>query len=217
MKCRKVKIMPKNDRREYRTMPVMAVARAEGEEKPSYKVRGYASTFNEPYVLFEDWDGNEYKEIIDPHAFDGADMEDVIMQYDHMGMVFARTRNGSLTLSIDDHGLLAEADLSLTEDSRRMWEAIETGLVDRMSFCFVIAEDGEELDKATHTSRITKITKVYDVSAVSIPANPGTEISAARKRFLDGVIQEERTERSAAEARAKKIKILHMRAKMAAM
>lgn len=207
--------MPKNERREYRSMPVMAVQRAEGKETPSYKVRGYASTFEDPYVLFEDWDGDPFYEIIDAHAFDEADMDDVIMQYDHMGMVFARTRNNSLSISIDDHGLLVEADLSLTQDSRRMWEAIDTGLVDRMSFCFVIAEDGEDYDKSTKTSRITKITKVYDVSAVSIPANPGTEISAARKRFLDGVIQEERTERSAAEAKAKRIRILRMKARIA--
>ena len=205
--------MPKSERREYRSMPVMAVQRAEGEEAPSYKVRGYASTFEEPYVLFEDWDGDPFYEIIDAHAFDEADMDDVIMQYDHMGMVFARTRNNSLSISIDDHGLLVEADLSLTQDSRRMWEAIDTGLVDRMSFCFVIEE--EQYDKATHTSRILKIKKVYDVSAVSIPANPGTEISAARKRFLDGVIQEERTERSAAEAKAKRIRILRMKARIA--
>lgn len=207
--------MPKNDKREYRSMPVMAVERAEGEETPSYKVRGYASTFNEPYVLYEDFDGTEIKEVIDPHAFDETDMDDVIMQYDHMGMVFARTRNSSLAISIDEHGLLVEADLSLTQDSRRMWEAINTGLVDRMSFCFVIADDGEKFDKATKISRITKISKLYDVSAVSIPANPGTEISAARKRFLDGVIEEERTERSAAEAKAKRIKILQMKARLA--
>jgi len=207
--------MPKNDKREYRSMPVMAVERAEGEEAPSYKVRGYASTFNEPYVLFEDFDGAEIKEVIDPHAFDETDMDDVIMQYDHMGMVFARTRNSSLAISIDEHGLLVEADLSLTQDSRRMWEAINTGLVDRMSFCFVIADDGEKFDRATKTSRITKISKLYDVSAVSIPANPGTEISSARKRFLDGVIEEERTERSAAEAKAKRIKILQMKARLA--
>lgn len=205
--------MPKNEKREYRSIPVMAVQRAEGGDGPSYRVRGYASTFEEPYILYEDFDDEQIYEVIDRHAFDGADMGDVIMQYDHVGMVLARTRNGSLTITIDEHGLLIEADLSLTQDSRRMWEAIAAGLVDRMSFCFVIEE--EQYDKATHTSRIMKIKKVYDVSAVSIPANPGTEISAARKRFLDGVIREERTERSAAEARAKKIRILRLKAKAA--
>ena len=210
--------MPKKNEREYRAMPMMAVVRAEGEAEspePVCRVKGYASTFEEPYVLYEDFDGEKYYEVIDRHAFDEADMEDVILQYDHAGMVMARTRNGSLQISIDDHGLLAEADLSLTQDSRRLFEAIDTGLIDQMSFCFVIDDGGETYDKATRTSRITKIRKVYDVSAVSIPANPGTEISTARKRFLDGVIEEKRTERSAAEARAKKIRIRQLKARIA--
>ena len=206
--------MPKSDKREYRSMPVMAVERA-GEQEKTYKVRGYASTFGEKYELFEDWDGNKYYEIIDPHAFDEADMSDVIMQYDHEGMVFARTRNKSLTLAIDDHGLMIEADLGLTQDSRRMYEAIEASLVDQMSFCFVIK--AEEYDRTTRTSTITKISKVYDVSAVSIPANPGTDIaiSAERKKRMDGLIQEERAERLEKEARQKRIRILMLKARIA--
>ena len=205
--------MPKSDGREYRSMPVMAVQRAEGEEEKGYRVRGYASTFNEPYELFEDFDGTSVYEVIDPHAFDEADMTDVIMQFDHMGMVYARTRNGSLTVGIDEHGLWIEADLGLTTESRKLYEAISTGLVDRMSFCFIIAD--EQFDRQSKTWRVMKISKVYDVSAVSIPANPGTDISAARKRFLDGVIQEERAERLAAEARQKKIRMLQVKAKLA--
>ena len=205
--------MPRSEKREYRTMEIMV--RAEEGEAQGFRVRGYASTFNEPYDLFEDWDGNMIREVIDPHAFDEADMNDVIMQYDHEGMVFARTRNGSLKLTTDEHGLLAEADLGLTQDSRKLYEAISTGLVDRMSFCFTIADDGEEYDRETHTSRITKVEKVYDVSAVSIPANPGTEISAERKRRMDGAIQEERAERLAAEARQKRMKILRLRIRIA--
>lgn len=209
--------MPKSDGREYRNMPVMAVQRAEedgaAEGAKGFRVRGYASTFEEPYQLMEDRDGNAIYEVVDPHAFDSADMSDVIMQFDHSGMVFARTRNGSLTIGTDDHGLWIEADLSLTTDSRKLYESIETGLVDRMSFCFTIEE--ESYNKENRTWRVMKIGKVYDVSAVSIPANPGTDISAARKRILDGVIEEERTERSAAEARQKKIRMLMVRAKLA--
>ena len=204
--------MPKSEKREYRAMPVMAAERAEGEAEPSYKVRGYATTFNEPYPLFEDTDGRDVLEVVDPHAFDGADVSDVIMQYDHMGMVFARTRNGSLTLTVDEHGLLIEADLSLTQDSRRLYEAISTGLVDRMSFCFIIED--EKYDAATRTWRIMKLGKIYDVSAVSIPANPRTEISSERKKRMDGVIQEERAERLAKE-RLKKIRMLKVKAKLA--
>ena len=206
--------MPKSDKREYRCMPVMAVARGDGEE-PDYRVRGYASTFGEPYKLYDGWDGNPFYEVIDAGAFDEAEMDDVIMQYDHEGMVYARTRNGSLKLEMDDHGLMVEADLGLTQESRKLYEAISTGLIDRMSFCFVVAEDGEEYDKKTRTSTIKRIAKVYDVSAVSIPANPGTEISAERKKRMDGVIQEERAERLAAEARMKRIRMLKVKAKLA--
>jgi hypothetical protein len=205
--------MPKTDTREYRSMPVMAAARAEGEAEQSYKVRGYATTFNEPYALFEDMDGKDVYEVMDPHCFDDADMSDVIMQFDHMGMVYARTRNGSLTLTVDEHGLMIEADLGLTQDSRKLYEAISTGLVDRMSFCFIIED--EQYDAATKTWRVKKLGKIYDVSAVSIPANPGTEISSERKKRMDGVIQEERAERLAAEARMKRIRMLKVKAKLA--
>ena len=206
--------MPKRNEREYRTMPVLAVRALEGEpaEAKSYRVKGYASTFNDPYVLYEDADG-AILEQVDPHAFDDADMNDVIFQFDHSGMVYARSSNGSLSVTTDDHGLLVEADLGLTEESRKIWEAISVGLITRMSFCFTILED--RWDERTKTDTITRVGKLYDVSAVSIPANPGTEISTARKAFLDGVIREKRAERLAAEERAKKIRILQLRAKAA--
>ena len=206
--------MPKRNEREYRTMPVLAVRAAESEEgqEKSYRVKGYASTFNDPYVLYEDSDGAIYEQV-DARAFDDADMSDVIFQFDHAGMVYARSSNGSLKVSTDEHGLLVEADLGLTEESRKIWEAISVGLITRMSFCFTILED--RWDERTKTDTITRVGKLYDVSAVSIPANPGTEISTARKAFLDGVIREQRAERLAAEERAKKIRILQLRAKAA--
>lgn len=213
--------MPKVETREYRIMPAMAaVKRAEGDPgtaaaeeaaEKSYKVRGYATTFNDPYVLYEGSNGEQIFEVIDGHAFDDADMSDVIMQYDHSGMVYARTRNGSLNIGTDEHGLWIEADLSLTEESRKLYDAIDKGLIDRMSFCFTIAAD--DWDSRTNTSTVLKIAKLYDVSAVSIPANPGTDISAERKKRMDGAIQEARAERLAEEARKRKIKILRTRAR----
>ena len=94
--------MPKRNEREYRTMPVLAVRAledepAEGQAK-SYRVKGYASTFNDPYVLYEDSDGAIYEQV-DARAFDDADMSDVIFQFDHAGMVYARSSNGSLKVS----------------------------------------------------------------------------------------------------------------------
>ena len=185
--------MPVMTDREYRAMmPLAALTGAEAERTP-YRVRGYASTF-ERYLLW-DYDGVQYYEQILPTAFDQADMSDVIMQYDHEGRVYARQSNGSLLLSVDDHGLGIEADLSRTSSARALYEDIEAGLITRMSFAFTVAEDS--YDKDTHTRTIGRIKKVYDVSAVSLPANPGTDISA--RSWLDGVIEAEKAERLRAE------------------
>ena len=182
--------MPFCKDREYRALVSFGVEKKDDNEEKSYKVSGYASTFD-TYTLFE-VDGIEYKERIDSHAFDDADMSDVIMQYDHTGKVFARTSNGTLAVNVDEHGLKIEADLSTTEASRELYDEIASGLVIKMSFAFKVAE--EHYDSNSHTRVVDKISKVYDVSAVSIPANPDTEIFA-RSAFFDGVIKKEQAER----------------------
>ena len=200
--------MPICKDREYRALVSFGAENKDAEDK-SYKVSGYASTFD-TYTLFE-VDGIEYKERIDSHAFDTADMSDVIMQYDHTGKVFARTSNGTLAVSVDEHGLKIEADLSTTEASRELYDEIASGLVIKMSFAFKVAE--EHYDSNSHTRVIDKIAKVYDVSAVSIPANENTEIFA-RSAFFDGVIEKERAERleqTRKEAEKQKLKLrLHL-------
>ena len=191
--------MPIRNDREYRKAgPFKA-------EEDSYIVEGYASTFA-PYTLWFEGD-TEIREQIDPHAFDEADMSDVIMQYDHQGRVFARVSNNTLDISTDDHGLKIRADLSKTESARQLYEEIKSGMITQMSFAFSIQEDA--YDKKEHLRTVTKIRKLYDVSAVSIPANPGTEISA--RSFAEGVIEQERLERAEAEERERKIQILKLR------
>ena len=190
--------------REYRSIPMeIRLEQREGEE-PSFFVEGYASTF-EPYVLFEE-DGIQYKEQIDPKAFEGCDMSDVIFCKDHEGTVFARTKNGTLELSIDEHGLFTRTDLSKTASARQMYEEIQAGMYSQMSFAFIVSDD--EYDKKEHLRTIRKVQKLFDVSAVSFPANPGTDISVATRDYFNGVIEAERAERLAkeqalAEARAK--------------
>lgn len=193
--------MPVKAEREYRSMPMLGIVeRAAGEEEESYKARGYFTTYDQPYVLWTDpVDGTEYKEEIDRHALDEADLSDVIMQYDHTGRVYARQSNNTLVLGInDDHGPWMEADLSRTSAARDFFEDIKTGMVTRMSWAFTVKED--EYDIETHTRRITKVSKVYDVSAVSIPANPDTEISA---RAYCEERAKEAADREAAELAAK--------------
>ena len=187
------------DNREYRNIPMFEVRAAEEGEEKSYIVEGYASTF-EPYVLWEE-DGIQYKEQIDPRAFDETDMSDVIFCKDHQGTVFARTKNGTINLSVDKHGLKTRTDLSKTSSARQMFEEIEADMYTQMSFAFTVQEDDYDID--THTRTILKIKKLYDISAVSFPANPGTDISVATRARFDGFIEEEKAERLAEEERRK--------------
>ena len=186
----------KTNEREYRNF-LMEIRSAENEEDGKI-VRGYASTFNEPYELYND---GQYivREQVDPAAFDDADMNDVIMQYNHEGKVFARTSNGTLDVSVDDKGLAIRADLGGTGAGRELYEEIKGGYTTKMSFGFTVDEDKRETvenrEEGTVTvlRTITKIRKVYDVSAVSIPANDGTSISV--RQLTDGVIGELEAER----------------------
>lgn len=189
--------MPTKAEREYRSMPMLSLATEKRLDSDFY-VEGYATTFNDPYVLYE-YDGVKYYEVVDRGALDGADVSDVIMQYDHSGRVRARTSNQTLGLEPNDHGLFAFADLSRSGAARELFEDISSGLITKMSWAFTIADD--EYDKATHTRTIKRIKKVYDVSAVSIPANSGTDISA--RSYFDGVIEVERREALARLAKAK--------------
>lgn len=138
-------------------------------------VEGYALMFNSPTVLFT-YEDQDYYEIIDRNALAVTDMRDVILNYDHQGKVMARTRNKTLELSIDDKGLFIRARLDGTEEGRRLYEEIRGGYIDRMSFSFV-ANDAK-FDPETRTRTIRSIKKLYDVSAVSIPAYDTTSIMA---------------------------------------
>lgn len=185
--------MPVSKEREYRS------ARSFSPNE-NYVVKGYASTFDS-YRLFED-----LNERIDPRAFEAADMSDIIMQYDHEGRVFARMSNGTLKVGTDEHGLWVEADLSKTEGARSLYEDIRSGMITEMSFAFTIGE--EHYEKDTRTRVIDQVKKVFDVSAVSVPANPNTVISA--RNYYNGVIEAERAERLAAEERERKVKVLKL-------
>ena len=194
--------------REYRLMTMQPEERAEGA--PSYKVRGYASTFD-PYVLYT-FDDVDYSERIDPHAFDDADMTDVVFRIDHEGPVYARSSAGTIQLYTDEHGLGHETDLSRTVNSRNLFDDIAAGNYPQMSFAFSVEED--HYDKKTHTRIIDRIAKVYDISAVSFPANPGTELSVSTRDYFNGVIEMERAERLEEEKRQRQLQRMAMKMKM---
>ena len=185
--------MPIKPDREYRAMSLLPATENKRLQSDFY-VEGFATTFDKPYLLYE-YEGIRYMEAIDRHALDTADISDVIMQYDHSGKVFARNKMGggkspTLIAEPQESGFFIAADLSLTDAAKRMYEDITAGLIYQMSWAFTVAE--ESYDRDTHTRRILRVKKVYDVSAVSIPANADTEISA--RSWLDGVIDAEKRE-----------------------
>ena len=197
--------MPIRSDREYRRIDVAALEVREDQDGRKI-VEGYATTFGNEYKL---WGDNSYevRESIDAHAFDNTDMADVIMQYDHEGRVFARRSNGTLEVAPDTKGLHIRADLGGTELGRQLYEEIKGGYTNKMSFGFTVSkqERTEELveGKTIVHRKITGIKKLYDVSAVSLPANDATEISA--RNFSEGVIAEIEKELLAVKARQRKI------------
>lgn len=166
--------MPVKKGREYRAVQDFSLIPREGESD-TYRVRGTAVVFDTPTCLYEE-DGVKFYEVIDRRAFEGCDMSDVIFNYNHGGKVVARLRNKTLILTIDERGLHMEADLSGTAAGRDLYEEIDGGYVDKMSFSFTVRES--KYDRLTHTRTITKIRKLYDVSAVDIPAYEETSVSA---------------------------------------
>ena len=166
--------MPTKKGREYRALQDFSLVPQEGEQE-AFRVRGTAVVFDTPTCLYE-IDGVKYFEVIDRHAFDQCDMTDVIFNYNHSGKVVARLRNGTLALSITGHGLDMEADLSGTAAGQELYREIDGGYIDKMSFSFTVR--ASEYDAATHTRTIKKVRKLYDVSAVDIPAYEETSLSA---------------------------------------
>lgn len=208
-------MMPIRPDREYRTMPVMSPA-TEKRIDSDYYVEGYATTFNEPYLLWQE-EGYIFREQVDRNAFDNADLSDVIFLRNHEGKCLARNRMKqgvapTLILEPRDEGLFTAADLGLTVEGRNEYEAIANGLVYQMSFAFTVRKDSiVKTGENEYLRTILEINKVYDVSSVDVPANPATSIDIATRSKLEGVIERDRQELLEAakrEAQIKRIKLL---------
>ena len=196
----------KIDKREYRKIDATLMETRAAEDGLKI-VEGYATTFNQPYELWREKD-MIVNEQVDANAFDETDMSDTIMQYDHEGRVFARIANGTLEIEPDEHGLKIRANLGGTEIGRQLFEEIEGGYTNKMSFGFTVTGEERRTSKdadghITVLRTITKIGKLFDVSAVSLPANDATEISA--RSVGDGLIAEVLKEVQAEEARKAQI------------
>lgn len=196
--------MPLKNDREYRSF-AFELRKKDEDDQSSFLVEGYASTFEE-YTLGETEDA-VYNERIAKDAFDDADQTDVVFLLDHTGRVYARTKNGTVKLSVDDHGLFTQTDLSKTTTSREVFEDIEAGNYQQMSFAFTVDDDDIEETGKTEDGRpiytrvIKRMKKLYDISAVAFPANPTTDIGVATRAAFDGAIEKLKAERLIEEQR----------------
>ena len=157
--------------------------RAAADESTERVVTGYASVFNQP-TRIRDWAG-EYNEVIAPGAFDAvlAKNPDVRFLINHDGVPLARTKNGTITLSVDDHGLRQESQLVDTQLGRDTYAMIKRGDIDQMSFAFTV--EREEWNEGTQTRTILQVRDLYDIAAVTYPAYEGASI-VARSKFPQG-------------------------------
>ena len=165
-----------------RYMPIFGVNSENKLIDTNYYIEGYAARY-EPYVLFNDGE-YDYYEQFDRSCFANCDMTDVIFLYDHAGKVLARLSNDTLIVEPRDEGLFFAADLGKTEAARTIYDEICAGMVTKMSWRFAIGD--YDFNPKTRTFTHHTVKKIYDVSAVSIPANNNTEINA--RSWADGVI-----------------------------
>ncbi len=193
--------MPVKPERQYRSMSMTVQPQSEKLIDSDYYVEGYAANY-ERYLLWEDGASSVYEQFTREN-FEGVDLSDVIMQYNHQGEVFARCKNGSLIVRTDDKGLFIAADLGQTQRGREVYEMISKGMIDKMSWSFI--PEGMHFDSKTRTVTYSGIKKIFDVSAVSIPANDTTDIHV--KSFVDGEITKAMQELHRREALKLAIKI----------
>ena len=161
--------------------------RKNDDNTESLIIEGVPCVFDTETILYKGkyW---EFREKIDKDAFKKADMTDVIFNYNHGGRVYARTRNNSLEVKPQKDGLHMKATLKKEDRGHEeLYGDIQSGLIDKMSFAFTVKESRtEEVERSDEPNleirTITKIDKLYDVSAVDIPAYDTTSISA-RKAF----------------------------------
>ncbi len=150
---------------------VQAEMRALDNETDEMIIEGYPIIFNSPAT-------HGWTEIIDERALDNTDMTDVPLKYNHddSHLIMARTRNNSLELKKDEKGLYMRATLIDTQSNKDIYKSIKSGLLDKMSFAFIV--DADEYDYDTDTRKILSIEKLFDVSVVDMPFYDATSVYA---------------------------------------
>lgn len=202
------------DNREIRGFVTNFETRAEGEDIGVIKGR--------PIVFDSETDMGWYREVIDRHALDQADLRDVRLCLNHdTSYVYARSRNNNdnstMRIGVDEEGLYFEARLDLkSAKANDLYVAVQRGDMNQMSFMFIVsADEWEDIDSDSPLRIIKEIRTVYEISVVTFPAYDATSVQAASEDSdaLDSVrvsLDNAKAEARKIERRKQTIRILSM-------
>lgn len=172
--------------------------------------------------IYDFWQEEEFREIIKPNALDNTDLSDVLMLVNHNDNMIplARTREGAsglgvLNLEITERGLhvSTKLDIENSTQAREIYTAVKNGIMRGMSFCFYIKEGDSrfyrnENDNLIH--EIFNIRMISEVSIVTYPAYPSTEVSTRQRRSLEN----DRAELESFLKRENEVKVLREKIKL---
>lgn len=150
----------------------------------SRTIVGYAAKFESWSDPIMGW----FREKVARGAFDGCDLSDVIMCFNHnTDSILARTTSGTLRLEVDDVGLRFAFEAPNTTSGCDMLELVRRGDVSKCSFRFGVEQDewqyaDEQNGLAMDERTILRFSRVVDVSLVVFLAYPETEASV---RYLE--------------------------------
>lgn len=179
-------------------MEIRAMPLNQAEETQTRTIEGYAAVFDEEAIMYvSDYTGYTYKEVISRGAFDNTDFSNCVLNYNHGGMMMARTQSGTLRLTTDSRGLKVEADMANTSNGNDVYELIKRGDLSKMSFAFTVAKESETVDRKNkiYTRYIEQVDRVYDVSIVDNPAYEGTTVASRDRGGHDWAHEKEQRKR----------------------
>lgn len=205
LKRRKVEKLSKKKEFEQRLIEIRAV----DNQDEKMTIEGYAITYESPAT--HQYGTRKFTETIKRGALDSTDMKDVPLRYNHNDnvMIMARTRNKSLRLIKDEKGLLIQADLIDTQSNRDLYKAIQEGLIDKMSFAFRVADQGDKwtFGEDETTREVNNIERLFDVSVVDTPFYDSSSVYTRSFDLLDSELRQLESQNEI-EALKIKIKIL---------
>lgn len=163
----------------------------DGDNEAPTEIIGYAAVFDQRSV-----DLGGFVEEIAPGAFAEtlAANPDVSANIEHAGglTTIGRTRNGTLSLAEDEHGLRVRIRPPNTSAGRDTLELVAGGYLDQMSFRFWVPPGGDSWSRLAENMSLRRVQKALlqngdksgDVTLTASPAYPQTSAEARNQAAI---------------------------------